>query len=108
MTPSIVQLSGVKECYFCRALAEEEGYYGELSHEGLHRHHIMHGTANRSLADKYGLWVWLCPEHHTMAPESVHRSSRTDLLLKRIGQKAFEVEYGYSRWMEVFGKNYLD
>lgn len=27
-------------------------------------HHIMYGTANRKLSDKYGLIVPLCQEHH--------------------------------------------
>ena len=108
MSRSIVQISGRKECYFCRALAEEEGYYGDLTDKGLHKHHIMHGTANRRLADKYGLWVWLCPEHHELGPEAVHRNRKIDLLLIRIGQKAFEIEYGHAKWMEVFAKNYID
>ena len=105
---SIVQTSGVKECYFCRALAWEEGYYGELTDKGLHKHHIMHGTANRKLADKFGLWVWLCPMHHEFGSEAVHRAPKIDLLLKQIGQKAFELEYGHDKWMEVFNKNYLE
>ena len=45
MSKSIVQRE--KECYICRYLAGEQGYYGELPSTGLHRHHIMFGTANR-------------------------------------------------------------
>ena len=74
----------------------------------LHQHHLMHGTANRKQADMYGLWVYLCPYHHEIAPESVHKSHSTDLHLIRIGQRAFEQLHGHDKWMEVFRKNYLE
>lgn len=68
-----------------------------------HTHHIMHGTSNRKNADKWNLVVKLCEPCHT----KVHRSRVTDLMLICLGQKKFEELYGHSKWMEVFGKNYL-
>lgn len=105
MKQSILQRK--KECYFCRALWEAGKELPTEYTSPLHRHHIMHGTANRRIADRYGLWVWLCPYHHTMAPEAVHRSRFTDLRLIRIGQQAFEQKHSHMEWMELFRKNYL-
>ena len=57
---SIIQTGRIKECYLCREEADRLGYYGELPHTGLHRHHFMHGTANRRKAEQYGLWAYVC------------------------------------------------
>lgn len=96
-----------KECFCCRALYENGGDLPKDYTNPLHKHHIMHGTAGRKIADRWGLWVWLCPYHHTIADESVHRSRATDEALIRIGQRAFEQEYSREKWMDLFGKNYL-
>ena len=98
-----------KECFFCRALADEGIITGELPHNGLHRHHIIFGTGNRQLSEKYGLWVWLCPYHHNMGgKESVHRNDTLRRSMERIGQKAFEMHHGSREdFMKIFMKNYL-
>lgn len=36
MSKSIVQTQ--KECYICRYLVAQQGYYGELPSAGLHKH----------------------------------------------------------------------
>lgn len=70
----------------------------------LERHHCLHGTANRKLADKYGLTVWLCKRHH----EEVHRNADTDLILKQRAQIAFEHQYGdRNDFLRVFGRSYI-
>lgn len=74
----------------------------------LHEHHIMHGTANRKLSEKYGLKVWLRADWHNMASYCVHNDPELDLYLKRVAQKAFEKKYSHEKWMQVFGKNYLE
>lgn len=102
---SIIQR--VKECYLCRIEAENVGYYGELTDKGLHQHHIMFGTANRQIADKWGVWCWLCPDHHEHGPAAVHRCRESDLLLKKTAQKEFEKLYSHEKWMQLFGENYL-
>ena len=51
MSESLIQTE--KECWFCGAQVN------------LERHHIFAGTANRPISEKYGLWVYLCHEHHT-------------------------------------------
>lgn len=58
------------------------------------------------LADQYGLWIWLCVEHHhgKMSP---HHNASIDMAFKMAGQKAFEEIYSHDEWMRVFGRNYL-
>ena len=100
-------LQSEKECFFCRALWENGDELPTQYTWPLDKHHIMHGTANRQIADRLGLWVWLCPYHHTVSAESVHKSRATDTALIRIGQRAFEERFGRVNWMKYFGKNYL-
>ena len=40
----------------------------------LHKHHVFGGYGNRSLSEQYGLWVYLCAEHHNMGNDSVHQN----------------------------------
>ena len=91
---SIIQSE--KKCFFCG------------SEYNLERHHCIHGTAGRRLADKYGLTVYLCPSCHR-GSEGVHGrdGAPLDKILKQTAQTAFEGKYGRQKWMETFGKNYL-
>ena len=110
MSRSIVQKTDEKECYFCRALdCLETGGLSDLRREDNERHHIFFGysSKDRDNSEKYGLWVYLCPYHHRIAPESVHKSKATCRLLHRIGQKAFEDLYGHEKFMEIFKENYI-
>lgn len=100
MAKSIMQ--DAKECYFCR-LAHPEG---DLTSYGLEEHHVMHGTANRHLAEKWGLKVWLCPDHHRTGRYAVHKCNNSDKGLKKQAQERFEEIYSYDKWMEIFGKDY--
>lgn len=70
-----------KECYVCRSPYVEE-------------HHIMYGTANRKLSEKYGLKVWLCHEHHR-GNTGVHFNPNLDSKLKDIAEKKFCEIYPY-------------
>lgn len=75
--------------------------------DGLQRHHVIYGTANRRKSDKYGLTVWLRPEWHT-GQTGVHGGNKElDLKLKQLAQTEFEKVYGHEKWMNVFGRNYL-
>lgn len=70
-------------------------------------HHMIHGTANRSIADKYGLCVYLCLEHHT-GPHGVHFNRAFDVELHQMAQKYFESHIGdRERWIQEFGKSWL-
>ena len=51
---------------------KNEGYYvlmtftapADLPAENLEKHHIIYGTGNRKVADRHGLWIYLCHYHH--------------------------------------------
>ena len=90
---SIIQKE--KECYLCGSTLN------------LECHHLLHGTANRKLADKYGLKVWLCAYHHRDQKHGVHGDASLDLWFKQLAQNCFEIAWSHEKWMEVFGKNYL-
>ena len=71
-------------------------------------HHLLHGTANRKLADKYKLVVPLCRKHHTGSNDSVHRNPDMDLRFKQIAQETFESSKGSREdFIRIFGKSYL-
>ena len=106
MAKSIMQTE--KECYLCRRKANLIGWKGNLPSTGLHRHHVVFGSADRRISEKLGLWVWVCAEkHHVYGPESPHGNQKVAELLIRDGQRAFEEKYDHETWMELFGKNYL-
>ena len=69
----------------------------------IHRHHVMFGTANRKLSEKYGLVAFLCMECH----QTVHSNRSVDLILKRRYQAMFELVNGHDTWMKIFMRNYL-
>lgn len=70
-------------------------------------HHVMYGSANRKLSDRYKLVVPLCPEHHR-GNTGVHFKRDFDVSLKRLAQEKFEAVYGANTsFQEVFGKYYL-
>jgi hypothetical protein len=73
---------------------------------GLEKHHCMHGTANRKLAEKYGLYVPLCNCCHGTLQNGKY-GREMDLKLMRKAQEEFEKKYSHEEWMEIFKKNYL-
>lgn len=78
--------------------------------QGLERHHCLHGTANRKLADKDGLTVMLCYTHHRASGTGVHGgNTELDNELKAVAQKAYMESHGVSvnEWISRYGKNYL-
>ncbi|MBO5484843.1 MAG: hypothetical protein J5979_06510 [Lachnospiraceae bacterium] len=100
-----------RECFLCREEADKIGYFGELKHTGLHKHHFVFGRfgAFRKKAEKYGLWGYVCEErHHEHGPESPHDNQEVRKYLTQVAQRAFEAKYGHELWMQEFEKNYLD
>ena len=67
-------------------------------------HHVMTGTANRKLSDKYGLWVWL---RHDIHMDLHDRDKDLEIRLRQDAQRAFEKIYGHDKWMKTFRKNYI-
>ena len=93
MSKSIIQ--DKKECWICETT------------EGLQKHHVFYGTANRRLSEKWGYWVWLCERHHT-GNVGVHFCRDLDLKLKQYTQECFETTSGTrEEFRAIFGKSYL-
>lgn len=75
--------------------------------DNLHKHHIYAGS-RRNASEKWGCFVWLSPERHVLGPYAVHQNPDLDRALKQACQMRFEKKYGHEKFMEVFGKNYLE
>lgn len=89
-------LQEVKECWICHTT------------QNLESHHCLHGSANRKMAEKYGLKVWLCHEHHT-GDTGVHFNKDRDDFFKRYAQAYYEEHFGTREdFIRDFGRNYLD
>ena len=87
-----------KSCYFCG------------SERNLEKHHAMHGTANRKLAERDGLWVWVCPDCHrgTYGVHGKHGHGK-DMTLKMAAEYAWIKHNNKTEkdWIKRYGKNYL-
>jgi hypothetical protein len=73
---------------------------------GLERHHVLSGTANRKLSERYGLWVYLCHDCHT-GKDGAQYDPEKNRMLKIEAQMAFEALYSHDEWMKVFRRNYI-
>ena len=102
MAKSILHRQQDHTCYLCMIL---NGDFDIRS--GLQEHHVMFGTADRRLSERYGLKVYLCPQHHTEEPMAVHNNGALRRLLQEKAQRAFERKYSHEEWMEAFGKNFI-
>lgn len=89
-------------CYLCRRL------HGDTAPKATQCHHVVFGTANRKLSEKYGLKVYLCLYHHEYGPEAIHNNAELANRLKAEAQEAFERTHTREQWMEIFGKNYRE
>lgn len=76
----------------------------------LERHHLIGGTANRRLSEKYGLVAYLCAECHRTGERAAHRDKATQILLHRMAQRTWMDEQNATveDFIKVFGKNYLE
>lgn len=93
MTESII--SNEKVCFRCGTT------------QNLHCHHIFSG-AFRQKSDKYGLWVYLCVEHHT-GDSGVHsvKGIPYSNYLRKIAQERFEMIYDHETFMKEFKRNWI-
>lgn len=76
--------------------------------EGLHKHHVFEGTANRRKSEKYGLYIWLIPELHNMSSKGIHFDKNFDKRVKIYAQDKFIELYGKELWMKEFHRNYKE
>ena len=89
-------------CYLCVRL---HGDY--RCHPMVHEHHIYGGTANRSISEAAGLKVYLCPEHHELGMEAVHKNYEYMRLIQKDGQRAYEQTHTREDFMALIGRSYL-
>lgn len=82
-----------RRCHFCGA------------ETNLQKHHALHGTANRKLADKDGLFVWLCVRCHM----NLHDRGERDEELKQEAQRCYMAAYQATAedFRRRYGKSYL-
>lgn len=101
---SILQDKESHTCFLCILLNSD------YSDKRTEEHHVVFGTANRKLSEKYGLKVYLCKEHHEHdgGTNAVHRNAEIRKRLCEIAQRAFEQQYPSLNFREIFGKNYID
>ena len=82
------------DCEFC-------GRWGDLE-----RHHLIGGTGNRQLSEKYGLVAMCCRDCHRLCHEN------TDMykMSHQLGELMFIAKEHSTReeFIKVFGKNYLE
>ena len=89
-------ISNEKECFVCRTT------------QGLHKHHIFSGTANRKQSEKYGCWVYLCGPHHNLSNDGVHFNRPFDVTLRKYCQEKWEANNGTREdFIRTFGKSYM-
>ena len=88
-------------CYLCMKLNQDFSVKPYVE-----EHHCIYGTARRKLAEKYGLKVYLCKEHHLTGENAAHRNPKISDMLKIAAQNAFEKRYPDLDFLEIFGKNY--
>lgn len=106
MAKSIIHDKNDRTCYLCMKLNSDYG-----TRTGLEEHHVIFGTGNRRLSEKYGLKVYLCVPHHRgygAQYQSAHFSRESRELLCREAQRAFEEKYSHEEWMRVFGRCYRE
>lgn len=72
----------------------------------LESHHVMYGPL-RSVSEREGLKVWLCPLHHR-GNRGVHFNRNADLTVKKWAEAKYVSIYGKERWMQCFGRDYED
>lgn len=91
-------LQSKKECLICATDLD------------LHLHHVFGGYGKRTISDREGLVVYLCPYHHNASKNSVHLNRKLDLKVKRWAEKKW-LEHNNKTiddFIELMGKNYLE
>ena len=101
MARSIIQGKASRQCLICAML------HGDISQKLVIEELHIFGGPNRKLSEHYGLKVYLCPWHHRIGRDAVHRNAEISTEIKQIGQRAFEELYGHDRFMKEFGRNWL-
>ena len=84
-------------CFLC-------GRFGPVE-----KHHLLHGTGRRQLAEEDGLYIFLCSNCHTLSPNAVHNNPKVDRMLQAYGQKIWKEKTGGTDedFIRRYGKSYM-
>ena len=93
LSKSILQPMEPEQCYNCGSRVAPEV------------HHIYAGTANRSISDANGFWVYLCARCHR--GKNGAQYSSLGYRLKRECQEEFEKTHTREEFMKLIGRNYV-
>lgn len=88
-------------CYLCRKL--DLNY---RIHACVHKHHVF-GGPNRKISEAEGLYIYLCPEHHVLGRDAVHREYEMMRMLQEDAQRVYERTHSREEFMKLIGRNYL-
>lgn len=100
---SIIHDQSKKQCLLCMILDDDFNW------KAVHDHHIFGGTANRTISEAEGMRCNLCIEkHHENGPEAVHRNRFNNVLLKTIGQQAYEQTHTREEFIARFGRSFTE
>lgn len=93
---------------FC-IMPDNPPYWRNSRGNGLHRHEVFFGTANRQKSIRDGLVIFLTPELHNMSNKGIHFNRNFDIVAKRAGERAWLDYYGKTidDFIQEYGKNYL-
>ena len=93
---------------FC-IMPDNPPYWRNHREDGLHRHEVFFGTANRQKSIRDGLVIFLTPELHNMSNKEIHFNRNFDILAKRSGERVWLDYYGKTidDFIHEYGKNYL-
>lgn len=70
-------------------------------------HHVLFGTANRKISDRFGYVIPLCAEHH-LGATGIHWNRGMDLYWKQTVQMHYEKHLGTrTEFINTFGKSWI-
>lgn len=91
-----------KYCYLCYEK------YGKYNYRALHKHHALHGSANRALAEADGLYIYACLGCHELDKDAIHNCYATDLSVMQQAQRVYEEKLGSREaFIKRYGKSFL-
>lgn len=93
---------------FC-IMPDNQPYWRNHREDGLHRHEVFFGTANRQKSIRDGLVIFLTPEMHNMSNKGIHFNRNFDIVAKKYAERAWLDYYGKTieDFRKEYGKNYL-
>ena len=89
-------------CLLCKILNDDFGI-----HKDIEEHHVFFGTRQRWKSEEDGLKVYLCPEHHRIGPDAVHKNAAVCRKIQAAAQMEYERVHGKGEFIKRYGKNYI-